>query len=238
MTRRSAGRTLVVVPAHDEAETIRACVESINAARRSLGRSISGSRVLTVVVADRCSDATERLAAASGVMVVRIDAHSVGVARRVGIAVGLHALGPPRDDDWILCTDADSRVPANWLVESAIARAAGFDLVIGTVRPDFGELPAGYPEWWRSTHPPGRPNGHIHGANLGIRRSVYTDVGGFADLDVDEDIELVGRLRAVGAREKWSDRAEVETSPRLRGRTPGGYAAYIEEQVRRFAAPA
>jgi hypothetical protein len=75
---------------------------------------------------------------------------------------------------------------------------------------------------------PGRPNGHVHGANLGVRADAYLRAGGFATLPEHEDVDLVARLRAdprVDVRP--SDAADVLTSGRTTGRTPGGYAGYL-----------
>ena len=68
----------------------------------------------------------------------------------------------------------------------------------------------------------------MHGANLGIRASTYAEAGGIPDLVEHEDVALVRAVRALGARERASDVHEVETSGRFTGRTPGGYAAFLE----------
>jgi hypothetical protein len=78
---------------------------------------------------------------------------------------------------------------------------------------------------------PGEANGHVHGANLGVRASVYRSAGGFADLAEHEDIDLVARCRALGATTVASARADVLTSGRQVGRTPGGYAGYLRTSL-------
>ena len=85
---------------------------------------------------------------------------------------------------------------------------------------------------WLDTHTPGLPNGHTHGANLGMRASTYLGVGGFSDLDEHEDVALVDACRRVGAAICATDAAEVLTSGRFIGRTPGGYAGYLRDQDR------
>ena len=62
-------------------------------------------------------------------------------------------------------------------------------------------------------HPYGR-HGHVHhGANLGVRADMYWDVGGFCDLEEDEDVDLVRRLSEAGACIAWE---RTLRSPRLR----------------------
>ncbi|PPF86713.1 hypothetical protein C5B96_04850 [Subtercola sp. Z020] len=128
---------------------------------------------------------------------------------------------------WIANTDADSAVPPTWLLEQLALAEHGADVMIGTVRPDFADLTPQQVDAWLATHVPGAANGHVHGANLGLRASLYERAGRFQPLDEHEDVDLVGRLRALDARIVPSAAAEVLTSGRQAGRTPGGYAGYL-----------
>lgn len=103
--------------------------------------------------------------------------------------------------------------------------------MIGTVRPEFADLTPEQCELWLKTHTPGFPNGHVHGANLGVRADVYLAAGGFAPLAESEDNDLVDRLAGSGARLLAADSCEVLTSGRRFGRTPGGYAGYLRDQL-------
>ena len=85
---------------------------------------------------------------------------------------------------------------------------------------------------WLDTHTPGIPNGHTHGANLGLRASTYLAVRGFDPVDEHEDVRLVEACRRLGASVVASDAAEVLTSGRFVGRTPAGYAGYLRDQER------
>ncbi|MDQ1124328.1 glycosyl transferase [Microbacterium trichothecenolyticum] len=122
---------------------------------------------------------------------------------------------------------ADSAVPLDWITHQLDLMDAGIDLVLGTVRPDFADLSVRHVAYWRATHHRGRPAGNVHGANLGVRASTYAAAGGIPDLAEHEDVALVRAVRALGARERVSDAHEVETSGRLAGRTPAGYAAFL-----------
>lgn len=81
----------------------------------------------------------------------------------------------------------------------------------------------------------GTANGHVHGANLGIRADVLRRGGGFPPLAVHEDVRLIERVRAQGARVVASAGAEVCMSGRLVGRAPDGYARYLREDLLRLA---
>jgi len=215
---------VVVIPARDEGELVERCLNSVLAARDAAARDIP-----IVLVADSCRDLTAVLARGiAGVEVIEIDAANVGSARAAGVARALELVPGPPDDIWIANTDADSVVPRNWLTEQLAIAEEGFDLMIGTVRPDFADLSTEQVALWRRTHRRGRPNGHVHGANLGVRASTYLAAGGFASLTEHEDNDLVGRIVGAGLA---TDGCEVQTSGRSEGRTPGGYARFLHGDV-------
>jgi hypothetical protein len=247
---------LVVVPARNEEERVRRCLESVTAAVRQATSTLVRRPPLVevVLVADACTDSTAAVArTVAGVHVLEVDFANVGAARAAGVALALRkaaAAGPAPSPDqvdaaaariWIASTDADSTVPPHWLLDqiriangppgagaaTAATPTAGADVMVGTVQPDFADLTPDEIRSWCATHPPGRPNGHVHGANLGVRASHYLAVGGFQALEEHEDVDLVDRLVAHGARVLAADSCEVVTSGRLHGRTPGGYASYL-----------
>ena len=233
----------VVVPARDEAALIGRCLASIDRARLRLSGSCPAdgelarvpgheeARVVVVVVADDCTDDTAAVARlAPGVTVVEARVRNVGLARSLGVAralAELELLGVDPQRTWIANTDADSAVPETWLTSQVELAREGAEVVVGTVRPDFADLSPEQIAAWTSRHTPGRPNGHVHGANLGVATSAYLAAGGFGDLDLHEDVTLVERLRASGASIVASEAGEVLTSGRRVGRTRGGYAGYL-----------
>lgn len=217
---------IVVIPARNEQESIGRCLESILIAREHALTTHPLVRIRVCVVADRCLDDTREVAQQfSGVEVIAIAAGRVGIARATGIRHALASVDVDRT--WIANTDADSTVPANWIDSQLRLAAGGADVMIGTVRPVFADLPHHQVQEWVTSHTPGRPNGHIHGANLGFRASSYHAVRGFRGLAMHEDVDLARRLAGSGCRLVSSDDCEVLTSSRLVGRTPGGYAAYL-----------
>ncbi|MGB4780081.1 glycosyltransferase [Microbacterium sp.] len=220
----------VVVPAHDERELLPACLEALARATRAARALVAEVRVW--VVLDACRDDSERIASARGVDVLSIDARNVGRARGTGVAALTAAFaGTPPERVWIANTDADSVVPPHWLTHQLRLADAGADLVVGTVRPDFRDLSPEQCEAWWAMYTPGVANGHVHGANLGIRASTLLAAGGFAPLPEHEDVDLVERARATGAIVRASDAAWVRTSGRASGRTAGGYARYLREDL-------
>ena len=224
-------RIAVVIPARDEEPLVGRCLESVLDARRLTEARLPGVRVIVVVVADSCTDATAAVArAVEGVTVVETDAANVGLARSIGVETAV-ALAGGADGLWIANTDADSVVPRRWLLEQVRLARLGTDIVVGTVRPEFADLSPEQVRAWRATHPRGRANGHVHGANLGLRATAYLAAGGFPHLAEHEDVELVERCLLAGATSTATARCEVVTSGRQYGRTPGGYARHLRTEL-------
>lgn len=220
----------VVIPAHDEQELIGVCLDAIRVAVAAVRDRVE--HVSVHVAADACSDHTARIALAAGAEVVVPATRGVGAARAAGVSRALetHVQVPPRRL-WIAHTDADSVVPDHWLTHQVELAASGADVVVGTVRPNFRDLSAEQTTAWWATHVPGTANGHVHGANLGTRASILVAAGGFEPVLEHEDVLLVAEARARGARLVASDDAWVQTSGRPVGRTAGGYAGYLREQL-------
>ena len=225
------GAIAVVIPARDESELIGRCLESVLAAKRVVEQTRQVA-VLVTVVADRCTDDTADVARAfQGVTVVEIDAGNVGVARATGVLLSLEASGLLPDGVWIASTDADSAVPSGWLLEHNRLAAEGAGVVLGTVRPDRADLTTEQAHAWASLHSGESTAGEVHGANLGVRADVYLAAGGFPGLPEHEDVTFVERCTAIGATIAATDRCEVTTSGRQVGRTPGGFARYLRDDL-------
>jgi len=210
-------RIVVVIPARDEESTIGAALDAVDRA----ARSADGINVDVAVVANGCADRTAELARAHGARVLTRSTPNVGGARADGAA---WALSDGPDGLWLACTDADSVVPADWLVEHVRAAEVGFDVFLGTVT--LTDDDAYRHESWASayalTATVNDTHGHVHGANLGVRATTYVRVGGFHDLVAHEDANLVGRLRAMGAAITWASHVPVLTSARHDPRAMNG----------------
>ncbi|KQY46166.1 glycosyltransferase family 2 protein [Cellulomonas sp. Root137] len=222
---------VVVVPARDEEQLVGRCLGSLQSARQAARAVRPDLTVDLVLVLDRCTDGTRSVALGHlDVRLVDLDEGRAGAARAAGVrdALARSTADPART--WVAGTDADSVVPEGWILEHLRLADAGADVVVGTVRPDPTDLSPAQLAAWRTTRVPGRPNGHVHGANLGVRADAYLRAGGFPDLPEHEDVDLVEALTALGARVVATDDCDVLTSGRLVGRTPGGYAGYLRSR--------
>ncbi|MFE9456469.1 glycosyltransferase [Streptomyces californicus] len=236
----------VVIPARDEEVLLPATLASVRAAAEHPG--VGGTPVLTVVVADTCTDATAAVARAAGAHVVPVVGfRNVGRSRAAGVRAALGVLGDVPGPVWIASTDADSTVRPDWIAHQLARAAEGWDAVVGTVTvdrwpPDKPHLAARYHRLYETTRPPaGRPwhHPHVHGANLGVSRRAYTVAGGFPPAALDEDRGLVDALERTGARILRTADCPVTTSPRTTPRAHGGFGdhlAHLERAVPPLAA--
>ncbi|MCD9097726.1 glycosyltransferase [Luteimonas fraxinea] len=221
----------VVIPAHNEEACIAACLASVQIAAHS--DALGGEEVVIVVALDRCSDGTAAIVAACGVRSVIVHDGNVGLARAAGAAfvIGLGAR-------WVACTDADSRVPRDWLACQLACAADAFCGIVtvddwldydDTVRMHFGTA-----EEQRDGHP------HVHGANMGFSAAMYLRCGGFPPLSAHEDVAMVDALHRAGAHIARRATPVVITSARRVARAQGGFADYLlalEARTRLLAAP-
>ncbi len=148
-------------------------------------------------------------------------------------------------DGLILTTDADSRVPTDWVARNLAAVAAGVDAVAGRIaldEADAARLPAalharGRLEGGYETrlieiealidplpHDPWPRHWTTSGATLAVRLETYRQVGGMPPLAVGEDKAFVSSLLSSDARVRHDPDILVVTSGRLDGRAPGGAA--------------
>ena len=197
-------------------------------------RRPSGPRVRTVVVLDSCTDQTAEIVADfPWVRPVHAGVGRVGAARSIAVRHGLGLTSAPPATTWIVNTDADSRVPRDWLTHQLSLAGIGADLVCGLVDPDPSECgPTRYAAWLAAyRRVDGHP--HVHGANLGLRADCYLDCGGFtARRRAHEDVALVRAAEARGWNVVASRGATVRTSGRVEGRVPaGGFAGYLRSCV-------
>ncbi len=217
----------VLIPARDEEVLLPRCLHSVLCARRALPVSVSCS---VVVVVDNSTDSSGQLAGdllRHRGTVLYSAAGVVGTARRLAAEAAIAKHAGPHSHHWLAHTDADCRVPSDWLLDQLSFAKEGFEAAAGIVDVDsFDEHgPEVLPRFRESyrierdgTHP------HVHGANLGLRADAYLKAGGWRDLPTAEDHDLWGRLRVTGARILSTTRGTVVTSGRRCGRAPNGFA--------------
>jgi glycosyltransferase involved in cell wall biosynthesis len=204
----------VAIPAHNEAASLAACLDSVLLATRH--PALDGERTEVIVVLDACTDASSRIAAERGVRTIAIDARNVGIARALGARCLLGA-----GSRWLAFTDADSRVAPDWLAAQLSLRA---DAVCGCIEVDdwtgrTSDIRLRFLEGY--THADGHR--HIHGANLGVSSHAYRRCGGFQPVAVSEDVALVDALLRCEAKIVWSAAPRVVTSARANVRARGGF---------------
>ena len=212
----------VVIPAHNEEHSIRACLASILEA--SGDPFLAQESVTVFVVLDCCTDDTQAIAEGMGAQTVQVSARSVGFARAAGAQAALDA-----GARWLAFTDGDSHVAPNWLSAQLHHHAQGADAVCGTIAvadwADYGEKMRVH---FGATYVDRDGHRHIHGANLGVSAQAYQRAGGFAALDSQEDVALVASLEKLGATIAWSATPRVVTSARPEFRAPGGFGATLQ----------
>jgi glycosyltransferase involved in cell wall biosynthesis len=220
----------VVVPAHDEQDLLPACLAFLTVAAAAVALPVR-----VIVALDACADATGALAVAAGARTVTLAARNVGAARRAGMAAALAGHDPATV--WLATTDADSRVPADWLAGQLAHAAAGAEVVVGTVAvEDWAGWPAGLAGAYRARYR-GRVGAaghdHVHGANLGMTGTAYRAAGGFPARRAAEDRAFVARAVRAGRRVVWATDLPVLTSSRPVARVAtGGFSGHL----RRLAA--
>ncbi|EGE40116.1 glycosyltransferase [Streptomyces sp. SID4928] len=237
------GALAVVIPARNEELLLPAALEAVGAAAKHA--SIGSVRVLTVVVADSCTDATADISRAAGALVVPVRYRNVGRARAAGVRAALSTLGDAPGDVWIASTDADSMVRPDWLAHQAARAAEGWDAVVGTVTvkhwpPDLTGLAERHRHLYEMPRPPaGRPwhHPHVHGANLGVSSRAYAAAGGFPGVPVHEDRLLVAALKTTGARILRTADSPVTTSARRTPRAQGGFGDHLIDLARTRLTP-
>ncbi|MGU3537940.1 glycosyltransferase [Methylobacterium sp. A54F] len=247
--RRGALRAVVAIPVCNEEERIAACLTAIDA-QDGLAPGDLGILLFLNNCTDGTAEAVEALRPHLRCeLLVRLQDHAeatAGWARREAMeaaAAWLDAAGAT--EAAILTTDADSRVPADWVSANLAALAAGADAVAGQIALDSGEA-ARLPD---ALHARGRLEGTYEalltelealidplphdpwprhrttsGATLAVRLATYRAVGGLPALAVGEDRAFVSVLLGSGARVRHDPAIVVVTSGRLEGRAPGGAA--------------
>lgn len=221
----------VVVPVHNEEDLLPGCLHALTETAADVRQQHPQVDVRVLCVLDTCTDRSPEIVAATpGIVSLVTTAGTVGQARAEGVCEARRQLSQlPEEALWIACTDADTRVPRNWLATHVELADLGADLLVGTVEPDPSDLdPQVLASWWeRQDLTEGHP--HIHGANLGFRYTVYEQVGGFGPASAHEDVLFVHAVRQLGVDVRATIRTHVVTSGRLTGRAPEGFADYLAQ---------
>ncbi|MCJ2063734.1 glycosyltransferase [Methylobacterium sp. J-088] len=242
-------RAVVAVPVFNEAERIEHCLRALDR-QEDLG----GSGLGVLLFLNNCTDGTAHVVAAlrtslrrSVRVIERAYAEAnAGWARREAMEAAAAWLEESDTSDGvILTTDADSRVPNDWVARNLAAITEGVDAVAGRIaldEADAARLPASlhargalegaYEALLTElearinpvAHDPWPRHWTTSGATLAVRLATYRQVGGMPPLAVGEDKAFVSSLLSSDARVRHDPDILVVTSGRLDGRAPGGAA--------------
>ncbi len=254
------GTPAVCVPARDEAQRLPRLLKTL--AEQQFREPQCRLRV--VVVANNCRDGTAEIvrtmqkASAFSDLDIRLiekefsaaEAHA-GSARRTALDAGADWLDADGIEQGVLLTtDADARVPPDWIAANLAAlrhaEIVGGRLVIDAeapAEPRLAGLNARIESYWASVrtleerfdpqpHDPAPRHGDHTGASLSLSASLYRAVGGLPVLPLGEDNALVALVQDHGGRLRHCPAVCVHVSDRVVGRAEGGMA---REMARRGA---
>ncbi len=149
-------RTVIAIPARDEASRLPGCLAALAAQRGPGGSPADHAGTVVLVLANNCTDATAAVARALAPRLpfaLQVEEHRLpaalahaGGARRLAMATAAALFGGPSAGSWpasfpgaLLCTDADARPAPGWLAANLAALAAGADAVAGAIALDPAE---------------------------------------------------------------------------------------------------
>ena len=191
----------VVVPARDEEDLLPGCAPRAGRRPARSGRrhgvdvDVRGGRSTPAATGPPPSSPGPRGAVVQSEAGAR---RRTGPGRRAAAALlgGPARRGRPRSAGWRRPTPTPGCPRTGWSARCP-SRTAGADVVLGTVFvDDWAALPSRRERRWQATYVARDGHGHVHGANAGLRLDTYLAVGGFADLDRDEDVALAAATRA------------------------------------------
>jgi glucosyl-3-phosphoglycerate synthase len=246
--------SIVVVPARDEERTIGRCLTAL------ASQTVTADSFETIVVADACTDQTERVAQTTAeqlglqLTVIAGPGAGSGPARRAGMdaaARRLRSLGRPRG--LIATTDADSRPAPDWLRRQLEHLHSGAEVIAGLIELDDDDgaaLPASVLRRRELeanrrlaevvAHDRSAEHHHFAGASLGVSAEIYERVGGLVPAVALEDEAFAARLRHHRIPVLHAADVRVRTSARTDGRARRGLsidlAVSLWHERRRYTA--
>lgn len=218
---------LVAIPARDEAARIQACVLSVLAAVRfARGRGMIG-RATVAVAAHRCRDdtATRARSVLSTAPDVTSSILTIDEVMPVGSVRAEVIRQAGTQHEWLFSTDADSIVPPSWISSGLrLAGRASASMIVGLV--DLTDVSpsvrVAHDQLVRAGVHADGSHDHVYAANLAVRLSTYTAVGGFPAVANGEEHALLAAVSGAGYPVLRTSAWRVATSGRTRGRARDG----------------
>lgn len=261
-------RAVVAIPVKNEAERLEACLAALARQRHCGTPAGEPHKFGVLLLLNNCSDDSAAIAARLRprlpyplqMSTVTLPGHlsSAGYGRRLAMDAAAAWLSATTSEDglidecFLLTTDADSRVAADWVDRHFRHFQNGVDAVAGLVRDDpveYRRLPRALRERGRleeryadllteidsilvpRSWDPWPRHSMASGASIGLRLSWYRRIGGLPLRSSGEDRALLDCLDAFGTRIRHCQKTVVTTSCRLIGRADGGMAAAMRERI-------
>jgi GT2 family glycosyltransferase len=243
---------VVAVPVKDEAESLPACLQALAgqdaAEPPTVLVLVNNSSDSSVAIARRFAATAPCRVVVEDVVLGKADA-SAGGARRLAMGKAAVLAG---HGGVILTTDADSRVPPDWLRRNLRGIRAGVDAVAGRaiIDPvDEALIPAALIEAdareclyaalldeiaARIDPDPADPwprHDEHSGASIAVSVAAFHRAGGIPDLAMGEDRAFFRNLRRIDARVRHDPDIRVIVSGRTEGRAQGGMADTIRRRL-------
>lgn len=211
----------IIIPTLDAAATLRGCLRALEPGRRS-------GLVREIIISDGGSaDATVELAASGGATVVQSPR-----GRGAQLAAGASAVHA-RPDQWLLFLHADTVLSPDWM------RAVSSHMPSGPRRVGAFRLQFEGGGWRGRLVASGammrtRINKLPYGdQGLLIARDFYDALGGYAEMPLFEDVDLIDRIKVAGGSIDVLD-ADAVTSPARY--VKDGYASRVLRNARCYRA--
>ena len=195
----------VVVPAYNEEQNIRACLESLER------QTVSRDQYEVIVVDGGSKDRTREIAAEYADLVFIQTAKKVGGARNDGALKATSEI--------LATTDADCIIPPDWLevIAQAFARDPEVVQLYGPVVPMEGgvknhiflALANNFSRFGYYTS----LFSYTLGCNTAFRKEAFLEAGMYRTIDAGDDLEIARRMRTLG-KVRFEDRMRVVFSMR------------------------
>lgn len=256
----SACRACVAIPVRNEEQSLPACLDALAGQVDANGLPLSQASFEILLLLNNCTDESAAVVRHWHTLHPGVALHlaerafpaavaHAGTARKLLMDTALQRLGGLRlAPSALLCTDADSAVAPDWILQNLRALGRGAGAVGGKIELQAEDLRA-MPELVRRCYERDREYGelaahledlldpqpgdawprhqHHFGSSLACTPQAYLAAGGMPDVATLEDEAFVHRLRRAGLSLRHDPLVRIFTSARLDGRAKVGLASQL-----------